>query len=87
VKAGKRTRLRILNTGSFGMYRISIDRHPFDLVELDDTAVYGPTGMHEVQVAVGQRASIIINADQGIVGDGFFLRANIVTGKFVDRES
>lgn len=62
------------------MYRVSVDSHPFELVELDDTAVHGPTGMHEVQVAVGQRASIIINANQGKVGDGFFLRANIVTG-------
>jgi hypothetical protein len=64
------------------MYRISVDNHPFDLVELDDTAVYGPTGMHEVQLAVGQRASIIINANQGDVGDGFLFRANIVAGEF-----
>ena len=64
------------------MFRISIDSHPFDVVEIDDCAVYGPTGIHEVQVGVGQRTSIIINTDQGKAGDAWYLRANIVTSEF-----
>lgn len=73
--------MRILNVGSYGMYRISIDQHPFELVEVDDTAIHGPTGIHEVSVATGQRASIILSTDQGDVGSAYYLRANIVTGR------
>lgn len=63
------------------MMRISIDQHPFDVVEVDDTPIYGPEGIHEVQVSAGQRTSIIINTDQGKGGDAFFLRSNVVTGE------
>jgi hypothetical protein len=63
------------------MMRISIDQHPFDVVEVDDTPIYGPEGIHEVQVSAGQRTSIIINTDQGKAGDAFFLRSNVVTGE------
>jgi hypothetical protein len=81
VPVGKRVRVRLLNTGSFGMFRVSIDQHPFELVEADDTAVWGPSGLHEVSVSTAQRASIIINTDQGDVGSGYFLRARFVEGK------
>lgn len=81
MPVGKRVRIRVLNTGSFGMFRVSIDQHPFSLVEVDDTAVWGPKGMHEVQLTTGQRSSIIIKTNQGGVGSGFFFRANFVLGE------
>ncbi|KAK1923265.1 multi-copper oxidase laccase-like protein [Papiliotrema laurentii] len=65
VTAGKRVRLRILNVGSFGMFRISIDEHAFEVVEVDDTAVWGPSGIHEIQVSTAQRTSIVIDTDRG----------------------
>ena len=63
------------------MFRISIDNHPFEVVEVDDTAVWGPSNIHEIQVGTGQRTSIIINTDQGVAGDAWYLRANVVTGE------
>ena len=79
MPAGKRVKLRILNVGTFGMYRISMDNHPYEIVEVDDTAVYGPSGVHEAQVAAGQRMSVVINTDQGKPGDAWWFRVNIVT--------
>ena len=80
MPVGKRVRLRVLNVGSHGMFRVSVDQHPFDLVEVDDTAVWGPSGLHEVQLTTGQRSSLIINTNQGGVGSGFFFRVNFVEG-------
>jgi len=80
MPVGKRTRLRLINAGSNGMFRISIDQHPFELVEVDDTAVWGPSDLHEVSVTTGQRSSIVIEADQGEIGAAFYMRAYFVRG-------
>lgn len=81
VPAGKRTRLRLINAGSNGMYRVSVDQHPLEVIEVDETPVWGPEDLHEVTVTTGQRTSVVIDADQGEVGDGFYMRAYFVRGK------
>ena len=53
------------------MWRVSLDKHPFDVVELDDTPVFGPYGMREVAINVAQRTSIIIHTGHGEAGDAF----------------
>lgn len=58
-------------------YGISIDNHDLVVVEVDDTAVWGPT-VHEARVSPGQRISIIVNTDQGRAGDEFWLRVQAV---------
>lgn len=50
-----------------------------EVVEADDTAVYGPSVTH-VQLGAAQRYSVIVNTDQGKVGDGFWLRTGTDTG-------
>jgi len=69
-----------LLTLSTAMYRMSIDSHAFDVVEIDDDAICGPMGIHEVQIGVGQRTSIVVNTNQGQAGDGFWMQANTVVG-------
>jgi hypothetical protein len=65
------------------MFRISIDEHAFEVVEVDDTAVWGPSGIHEIQVSTAQRTSIVIDTDRGQPGDAWYLRANVVTGESI----
>jgi FtsP/CotA-like multicopper oxidase with cupredoxin domain len=61
------------------LLRLSIDQHPFQVVEVDDTPVYGPV-LHGLPIAVGQRYYIVVNTTEGTVGDVFWLRANAAVG-------
>ncbi len=65
------------------MLRLSIDQHPLEVVEADDTAIWGPT-VHELPVAVGQRYSIIVSTIYGTVGDAFWMRASVGAGEGLD---
>ncbi|ORY29692.1 Cupredoxin [Naematelia encephala] len=76
VVKGRKTRLRVINSGTYGLLRLSIDQHAFTVIEADDTPVHGPSGVHEICITVGQRYSIVIDADQGKAGDGFWIRVN-----------
>jgi FtsP/CotA-like multicopper oxidase with cupredoxin domain len=92
VPVNKRIRFRIINVGSHGTveplaelirvenYVVSIDNHIMEVVEADDTPVYGPNVTH-VQIAPAQRYSVIINTDQGKAGQGFWMRTGTDTGK------
>ena len=53
-----------------------------DVVEADDTPVYGPIVTH-VQIAPAQRYSVIVNTDQGKAGQGFWMRTGTDTGAFL----
>jgi FtsP/CotA-like multicopper oxidase with cupredoxin domain len=50
-----------------------------DVVEADDTPVYGPFVTH-VQIAPAQRYSVIVNTNQGNPGQGFWMRTGTDTG-------
>lgn len=50
-----------------------------EVVEADDTAVFGPSVTH-VQLGPAQRYSVIVDTDQGKAGDGFWLRTGTDTG-------
>ncbi|WWC90449.1 uncharacterized protein L201_005384 [Kwoniella dendrophila CBS 6074] len=65
---------------SHSMLRVSIDQHPFEVVETDTTAINGPTALHEIPIAPAQRYSIIVNSNQGKAGDKFWLRVNVAAG-------
>jgi FtsP/CotA-like multicopper oxidase with cupredoxin domain len=69
----------VINHGSHLLLRLSIDQHMFEVVEVDDVPVYGPT-INELPITIGQRYSIIVNTTQGSVGDAFWLRANAAVG-------
>ena len=36
-------------------FKVSIDDHPLDIIQADDTEVLGPTGIHRVQLSLGER--------------------------------
>lgn len=59
------------------VYGISIDNHALEVIEVDDTAVWGPT-IHEIRISPGQRYSFIVNTDQGTEGAEFWLRVQAV---------
>lgn len=63
------------------MYRISIDNHDFQIVEPDDTPINGPSGLHELLIAPGQRYSVIVNTDKGHQGDVFWMRVRMAESK------
>ncbi|WVQ79588.1 hypothetical protein IAT38_001688 [Cryptococcus sp. DSM 104549] len=68
-------RLRIISTASHNFLRVSLDSHPFEVVEVDATPV-NSVSLHEVSVAPGERFSVLINTTEGAEGDAFWLRAN-----------
>jgi FtsP/CotA-like multicopper oxidase with cupredoxin domain len=92
VPINKKIRFRIINIGSHGKlpilelqlkaenYVVSIDNHKMEVVEADDTPVFGPSITH-VQVGPAQRYSVMVNTDQGKTGQGFWLRTGTDTGK------
>lgn len=61
--------------------RLSFDEHLMEYIEADDTPVFGPSGMHELQIGTGQRASIIVNTSTGKAGDAFWIRASAALGQ------
>ncbi|GFZ52064.1 hypothetical protein JCM24511_09836 [Saitozyma sp. JCM 24511] len=77
VPSSKRIRFRVINTGAHAVYGISIDNHALEVIEVDDTAVWGPT-IHEIRISPGQRYSFIVNTDQGTEGAEFWLRVQAV---------
>ncbi|ORY29691.1 multi-copper oxidase laccase-like protein [Naematelia encephala] len=83
VPAGKRIRFRVLNTGAHAMLRLSLDKHPFEIIEADDTPVYGSSDVHEAPVGPGQRYSLLVTTDKGEVGDTFPLRVTAASACLV----
>ena len=63
VEQNKRYRYRLINTGSFATFQFSIDNHPLSLIEADGTAVQ-PMNVHRFEIAVAQRYSFILHANQ-----------------------
>jgi len=92
VVSGNRVRFRIINHGAHATLRFSIDKHTLSLIEIDDTSIK-PIDVHEVTLAPGQRASVIVKMNQGMVGDAFWMRAttasaclnprNVITNKAI----
>jgi len=95
IPINKKIRFRIINIGSLGElptdrmldeadhsenYVVSIDNHMMEVVEADDTPVYGPSVTH-VQVATAQRYSVIVHTNQGEAGQGFWMRTGSDTGE------
>jgi hypothetical protein len=79
VERGNKVRFRLVNMGAHATIRYSIDKHVLTLVEVDDTPVQ-PIDVHEVTLAPGQRYSVIVNMNQGKVGDSFWIRATTASG-------
>jgi FtsP/CotA-like multicopper oxidase with cupredoxin domain len=82
VEHGKRYRYRLINTGAFATFEFSIDNHPLSVIEADGTATE-PLSIHRLDVAVAQRYSVVINANQSSASN-YWMRAQLNTFCFGD---
>ncbi|SCZ99530.1 BZ3500_MvSof-1268-A1-R1_Chr3-1g06069 [Microbotryum saponariae] len=78
---GSRVRLRLINSAAHAQFLVSVDEHPLNVVEADDTPVWQTT-VHRAPINIGQRYSSIINTADNNDGDSFWMRADINTACF-----
>lgn len=74
MRAGQTTRLRLINASSFFSYWFSIDNHTLTIVELDGVEIE-PLRAQGVYLNLGQRASVVVAADQE--PGGYYIRATL----------
>ncbi|MBW0501215.1 hypothetical protein O181_040930 [Austropuccinia psidii MF-1] len=79
VKPKSRTRIRLINSGSRTLFKVSVDNHLLEVIEADATPVISRTPIQRLQIHNGERYSIIIDSHSDNEGDSFFLRAAIDT--------
>ncbi|KAF9508507.1 multicopper oxidase [Hydnum rufescens UP504] len=75
VLPNKKYRFRIISHSSEAHFKISIDNHPLQIIQCDDTPVVGPSGIHRVPIANGERYDFVIDTSNGKDGDAFWIRA------------
>ena len=77
IQEGKRYRYRLINSGAFATFEFSIDNHPLTIIEADGTAVK-PLSLHRLDIAVAQRYSVVIDANQSS-SSNYWVRAQMST--------
>ncbi|KAF9510184.1 multicopper oxidase [Hydnum rufescens UP504] len=83
VQPNKKYRLRVINPGAEAFLTVSIDNHPLNIISADATEVTGPSGVHSVQMSLGERYDFIIDTSEGRNGDAFWLRATVCTKNYL----
>lgn len=73
VEAGKKYKMRLVNTGSTGFETISIDNHKLKVIANDFIPVQ-PYDVDFVKLAVGQRTDVVFTAS-GEPGESYWFRA------------
>ncbi|KAF9164890.1 laccase [Actinomortierella ambigua] len=81
VRRGQRSRLRLVNTGLSTAFFFSIDGHRLTVIEVDGVSVL-PLVVDKLRIDVGQRYSVVLNADQQI--NNYWMRAEMDTTCFSD---
>ncbi|KAI8627907.1 multicopper oxidase [Xylariaceae sp. FL1651] len=76
-QAGKRHRLRFINSGSQGVERISIDEHIMTVIANDFVEIK-PYDTKVVTIGVGQRVDVVVKAD-GNPKSAYWLRSNLTS--------
>ncbi|CAO3681991.1 unnamed protein product [Umbelopsis ramanniana] len=71
---GKRYKLRLINTSAFANFWFSIDNHTLAVVEADGTDL-APQYVHRLPINVGQRYSVIVQANQK--AQKYYMRAQM----------
>lgn len=74
MQPGQRVRLRLINSSSFLSYWFSVDNHTLAVVELDGVEIE-PIPARGVYLNVGQRASVVLAADQA--PGSYYMRATL----------
>ena len=82
IERNKTYRLRLVNSGSFASIRFSVDGHPLTLIEADGTLL-APTQVAGVTLAVAQRYSVLLHANQTSSANGtYWMRATVQSDMF-----
>jgi FtsP/CotA-like multicopper oxidase with cupredoxin domain len=83
VEQGLTYRIRIMNTGSFADFKVSIDEHELTVIEADGVDMV-PAKVQRVPIHVAQRYSVLLVANRsiGMEGEGFWIRAEMNTNCF-----
>jgi len=79
VRPNAKTRLRLIQSSSHALFRVSVDNHPLDIIEADATPVQNQQHRERVQIHGGERYSVVLNTANDREGDSFYLRAAIDT--------
>ncbi|KAJ2899704.1 hypothetical protein MKZ38_002897 [Zalerion maritima] len=77
---GSPHRLRIINTGGFAWFDVSIDGHAnvLQMVEVDGVAIE-PTPEHKIVLGPGQRYSVVVQQPPDTnPGENFWIRAHVI---------
>ncbi|PKK64284.1 Cu-oxidase-domain-containing protein [Rhizophagus irregularis] len=74
VKKNKKYRFRIINSSADGVFVFSIDQHKLKVIEADGIYLK-PTIIKKLPVAVGQRYSVIVDANQPV--GNYFIRGTL----------
>ncbi|GAA5905480.1 hypothetical protein JCM8208_004293 [Rhodotorula glutinis] len=74
-----RIRLRLIHSGAHPVIFTSVDEHSLEVIEADDTGVFGPS-FHRVGLNVAQRYSVLLDTSFDSHGVAFYLRAEVNTG-------
>jgi FtsP/CotA-like multicopper oxidase with cupredoxin domain len=77
TKQNTRTRLRLLNTGAFAEFQLSVDNHSLSVIEADGTLV-NPYPVHRLPIHVAQRYSVVLTTNQS-TSTNYWLRAAMNT--------
>ncbi|KAG0311013.1 hypothetical protein BGZ99_010444 [Dissophora globulifera] len=64
-KAGVKYRIRLINSGAFAEFQFSIDSHSLTVIEADGVDMQ-PVQIQRIPIHIGQRYSVIVQADQAI---------------------
>ncbi|KAF9082492.1 hypothetical protein BGX23_012401 [Mortierella sp. AD031] len=88
IERGLTYRIRIINTGSFADFKLSIDQHELTVIEADGVDMQ-PVTVQRVPIHVAQRYSVLLvasqtisNATDTVVGNSFWIRAEMNTNCF-----
>jgi FtsP/CotA-like multicopper oxidase with cupredoxin domain len=73
---GKTHRLRLVNSGSAGVQRFSIDSHTMTVIANDFVPIQ-PYNTTVVTLGVGQRTDVLVTANAAGNGTAFWMRSNI----------
>jgi len=79
---GKNHRLRIINTGAFAEFQLSIDEHEWAITEVDGVDV-APIWFHRMLINPAQRYSIILTNNHA-PGEAFWFRAKMIGDCFAE---
>ncbi|KAF9508511.1 multicopper oxidase, partial [Hydnum rufescens UP504] len=83
LQPNKKYRLRVINPGTEAFLTVSLDNHPLNIISADATEVSGPSGVHSVQMSLGERYDFVIDTSEGKNGDAFWLRAQFCPQNYV----